>query len=69
MIRSGTRSAVKQGALSLLLRNPAIRIEYLNVIDRGTFQPVETFAGDFCVVAAVWIGETRLIDNVFIPGN
>ncbi len=68
MIRGGSRSAVAaaQGALALLSRTPAIRVEYLEVVDPATFQPVDTITGEARIVAAVWLGEVRLIDNVFV---
>jgi pantoate--beta-alanine ligase len=70
LIRNGSRSApeVRQGALTLLLRNPVIRIEYLEVVDSATFQPVEMVTGDVRIAAAVWLGDVRLIDNVFVRG-
>jgi pantoate--beta-alanine ligase len=69
MIRGGSRSAaaVMQGALALLSRDPALRVEYLEVVDPATFQPVEQVNGAVRIVAAVWLGEVRLIDNVFVP--
>jgi pantoate--beta-alanine ligase len=68
LIRSGTRSAaqIKQGAMVHLSRNPAFRIQYLEAVDPATFQAVETVTGDVRIVAAVWVGDVRLIDNVFV---
>jgi pantoate--beta-alanine ligase len=67
-IRSGSRSgaAVKQNALALLARTPELRVEYLEVVDPATFQPMETMEGEVRVVAAVWLGEVRLIDNILV---
>ena len=68
MIHGGSRSAavVKQGALALLSRTPEFRVEYLEVVDPATFQPVETISGDVRIVAAVWLGDVRLIDNILV---
>ena len=68
LIRSGTRSttAIKQGAIELLAQTPALRVEYLEVVDPATFQPVEMVTGDVRIVAAVWLGEVRLIDNILV---
>jgi pantoate--beta-alanine ligase len=39
-------------------------IDYLEVCDAGTLQPLERVTGPARVLAAVWLGDTRLIDNV-----
>jgi pantoate--beta-alanine ligase len=71
LIRGGTHSAsaVKQAALALLARTPEFRLEYLEVIDPETFQPIERIQGTARIVAAVWLGEVRLIDNVLSQEN
>jgi len=53
-------------ALEMLSATPEIRIEYLEVVDPTTFQPVEQITGDVRIVAAVWVGEVRLIDNLLV---
>ena len=40
------------------------RIDYLAVCDAETLAPVESIAVPARVLAAAWLGETRLIDNV-----
>ena len=68
LVRGGARSAaeVKQTAISSLSRNPEIRVEYLEVVDPATFQPVESVTGDVRIVAAMWLGKVRLIDNILV---
>ena len=68
LIRDGTRSAaaVRQAALALLARNPALRVEYLEIVDPATFRSVESLDGEVRIVAAVWLGEVRLIDNLLV---
>jgi pantoate--beta-alanine ligase len=51
-------------ALAVLGREPLIRVEYLEVVDPEEMQPVDRIAGPVRVAAAVWLGATRLIDNV-----
>jgi pantoate--beta-alanine ligase len=51
-------------ARKALSGTPEIRVEYLEVVDPATFQPVDTIMGGVRIVAAVWLGEVRLIDNV-----
>jgi len=56
--------AVKRAALDLLAAEPRIRVEYLEIADEDEMQPVERITGPVRVAAAVWLGRTRLIDNV-----
>jgi pantoate--beta-alanine ligase len=51
-------------ALAVLGREPLVRVEYLEVVDPVEMQPVDRIAGPVRVAAAVWLGATRLIDNV-----
>lgn len=68
LIRGGSHSvaAITQAAHDILLRNPAIRIEYLNVVNPATFQPEERVTGQVRIAAAVWLGDVRLIDNILV---
>ncbi len=58
---------IKRQALDALATEPSIRTEYVEVIDPRSMQPVEDVTGDVRIAAAVWLGSTRLIDNVFCP--
>jgi pantoate--beta-alanine ligase len=60
-----THSAgIKREALRVLNEHPEVRVEYLEIVGPEDMQPVEEIAGPVRVVGAVWIGKTRLIDNV-----
>ncbi|MFN7996117.1 MAG: pantoate--beta-alanine ligase [Bryobacteraceae bacterium] len=65
-IVSGDRSAevVKAAALEVLSGHPLLRVEYVEVAGLADMQPVENIDGPVCVAAAVWVGRTRLIDNI-----
>ena len=41
-----------------------VRLEYLEIVDPGTFQPVDRITGAAIIAGALWVGATRLIDNV-----
>jgi len=72
LIAAGERSPGKiREALGVILTNDAqIRVDYITVIHPETLQPVETVTGRVVVALAVWIGTTRLIDNIVIEvGN
>lgn len=56
--------AVKNEALAILERQPLMRVEYLEVVDPEEMQPVDRIAGPVRLAAAVWLGSTRLIDNI-----
>ena len=57
-------AVVTREALAILEREPAFRVEYLDVVDAQRMQPVRIIEGDVRVAAAAWLGSTRLIDNV-----
>jgi pantoate--beta-alanine ligase len=46
-----------------------MRVEYLEVVDPEKLQPVERATGNELIAAAVWLGATRLIDNVRCGGK
>ncbi len=59
------------GAAEILARGRAglaaagiAKIDYLEVVDAYTLQPVDRATGATRVAAAVWLGRTRLIDNM-----
>lgn len=56
--------AVKEKALAVLRSIPQFRVEYLEIVDPATQQPVQQISGPVRVATAVWLGQTRLIDNV-----
>jgi pantoate--beta-alanine ligase len=66
MIAEGARNPedVKRAALAILAAQPQMRVEYFEVVDPGDMQPVTEIRGAVLVAAAVWLGSTRLIDNV-----
>jgi pantoate--beta-alanine ligase len=55
---------VRGAALALLAREPLFKVEYLEVVDPEEMQPVRQIAGPVRLAAAVWLGSTRLIDNL-----
>ena len=67
-VRSGCRDAALATAAGrrVLSDAPEIRVEYLEIVDPATFQPVKTVRGPARIVAAVWLGDVRLIDNLFL---
>jgi pantoate--beta-alanine ligase len=68
-IERGERSAaaVRETALALFAQYPEARVEYFELTDPDTLQPVDRIAGPTLVAAAAWFGATRLIDNMRWP--
>lgn len=69
-IQQAVLSGVKdsQAALAagreVLSETPAIRVEYLEIVDPDDMQPVTAITGPVRAAIAAWAGTTRLIDNV-----
>jgi pantoate--beta-alanine ligase len=65
-IEQGERkaSAVKEAANSVLAAESLVRVQYLEVVDPVEVQPVEDIKSEVRIAAAIWMGKTRLIDNV-----
>jgi pantoate--beta-alanine ligase len=56
--------AVRERLREVLNTEPLARVEYAEVVDADSFQPVETLRGRLVLPLAVRIGGTRLIDNI-----
>jgi pantoate--beta-alanine ligase len=67
-ITSGERraAAVKEAAAAVIPSSDALKLEYLEIVDPATMQPVDEITGPVRVAGALWVGSTRLIDNVLI---
>ena len=59
-------SRVREAALRILKENPAIRVDYVEVVDPDEIQPVTTITAPVRIAAAIWLGPTRLIDNILV---
>ena len=66
MIEEGERDlrVVRDASLWILATDPRIRPEYFEIVDPIELQPVTEVRGAVRIAAAIWIGKTRLIDNV-----
>jgi pantoate--beta-alanine ligase len=68
VIEEGERSAkkVKDDICEIIQREPHAKIDYVEVVNFDTIEPIETINGNILVAIAVFIGRTRLIDNFII---
>ncbi len=48
-------------------RAPLARIDYMEIVDRDALRPIDALEDKALLVAAVFFGKTRLIDNLEIP--
>ena len=64
----GERRAAElvQAAQQLFAAEPAIRVDYIELVDWATLEPVETAAPGSLFAVAAWVGATRLIDNTIL---
>ncbi|MBP3223635.1 MAG: pantoate--beta-alanine ligase [Actinomycetaceae bacterium] len=46
--------------------NPAVRLDYCEIVSPDTYEPIEqdTYEGKALIICAAWVGKTRLIDNM-----
>ncbi|MEM4409664.1 MAG: pantoate--beta-alanine ligase [Candidatus Caldarchaeum sp.] len=62
-----TGEEVTQGAIEALKRKGFGPIDYVAVVDENTLEPVEKWRPHTRVLAAVYLGGVRLIDNLEVP--
>ncbi len=55
---------VRRQAAARLPAAEGLRLEYLELVDPENMQPVERITGPVRVAGALWVGATRLIDNL-----
>jgi pantoate--beta-alanine ligase len=60
--------SLRSDALGLFAEWPSARVEYFEITDPDTLQPVELVEGPVLIAGAMWLGSTRLIDNMLWPG-
>ena len=74
-LAAGVRDALQlqTGLHRKLVCEPLARVDYAEVVDSETFEPVVRVSKPSYVVIAVFIGKTRLIDNLYFepkaPGS
>jgi pantoate--beta-alanine ligase len=55
-----------QHVVSGFSRTVNVRLEYLEIVDPATMQPVDEVDRPVRVAGALWVGSTRLIDNMLV---
>src|SRR5262245_3057597 len=57
-------SELKQLAATQIPPDPRLRLEYFEIVDPVDFQPVDAVSDLVVAAGALWVGTTRLIDNI-----
>ena len=67
-IQAGTRDALdlQRAMYAVLEKEPHARVDYAEIVDAETFEPLIRVTRPAYALLAVYIGKTRLIDNLFI---
>lgn len=58
--------AVRGRMQEVLSSEPLVRVDYAEVVDAWTLQPLETLAGRVLLAVAAFVGGARLIDNIIV---
>jgi pantoate--beta-alanine ligase len=71
MIKSNVRDPqqIKLKMRELISRKKSAKIDYIAIVAPKTLEEVKKISGGVCVLLAVWIGKTRLIDNIIVKGR
>lgn len=68
LFRGGERSVarLREGMMDVFSPTPSTRVDYAEIVDDETLEPLQTVERKALVVLAVWIGKTRLLDNTLL---
>jgi pantoate--beta-alanine ligase len=68
LVAKGERraSALVAAAGQAFAGEPTVRVDYIELVDWATLQPVETALPGSLFAVAAWVGATRLIDNAIL---
>jgi pantoate--beta-alanine ligase len=64
--RKNQREEILAVVRQIISQEPHTRIDYLALVNPDTLEDVETVTGSARLVLAVWVGNTRLIDNALL---
>ena len=68
LVASGERlsAALVEAARGVFADEPAVRVDYIELVDWETLWPVLSATPGTLFAVAAWVGKTRLIDNAII---
>jgi len=70
LIKSGIRDSRKiVNRMSQLIKTKkTAKVDYISIVDLESLKPLKKITGNCLIALAVWIGKTRLIDNIIKHG-
>lgn len=70
LVKRGVRDAAKIiGPMKRLINEKeSAKVDYISVVDTHNLKPLKRISAQALVILAVWIGKTRLIDNIIVYG-
>ncbi|MDI6783785.1 MAG: pantoate--beta-alanine ligase [bacterium] len=68
MIDTGERNSKKiiTAMRELISQQPSVKIDYIAIVNPETLEGVQTIGNNVLIALAVYIGKTRLIDNIIV---
>jgi len=68
LVDAGERNAARLAAAAReeFGRNATVRLDYFEIVDPATLDPVKDISSGALVAVAAYVGKTRLIDNLVI---
>ena len=71
MASEGTHNTaqLKSAICQHLQRSPALKIDYVEIVDPTTLEPISDLQAGALIAVAAWVGKTRLIDNALLPAT
>jgi pantoate--beta-alanine ligase len=69
VVNQGERAATKviAAAREEFASNPSVRLDYFEIVNPDSLNPVEDVSQGALVAVAAFVGKTRLIDNILLP--
>lgn len=71
MIESGEKDAkkIRSTMVAMIEEESLARIDYVSIVSANTLLPIERLSGQILIALAVFIGKTRLIDNIIVEAD
>jgi len=68
LVRCGEKkpSKIKKAIRERILKNPAVKIDYIECVNANNLEPIKKLNGKMLIALAVFVGKTRLIDNIVV---
>jgi pantoate--beta-alanine ligase len=61
-------AALQEAGKQVIAEEPAARLDYFEIVDANTLDPVDDISKGALVAVAAHVGTTRLIDNLVLHG-